>query len=84
MIVPLIDSAAPSCIDKYRFWIRNFVGSWKDIDISGKLMYLGRFLGPDVDDDSWIAPVAKYKSRCALIAGSGSAAEVTAPLYRRR
>eukprot|EP00959_Pyramimonas_sp_CCMP1952_P035715 747872-Pyramimonas_sp.AAC.1 len=69
LIVPLIDSAAPNCISKYRLWIRNFLGSWSDIGIPGKLKYLEMFLGPDVDEDSWIAPVAKYNMRCAMIAG---------------
>eukprot|EP00959_Pyramimonas_sp_CCMP1952_P129572 2709485-Pyramimonas_sp.AAC.1 len=52
--------------------------------ISGKLKYLGMFLGPDVEWDSWHAPLSKYQSRCAMIAAGGSATEVTVLLYRRR
>eukprot|EP00959_Pyramimonas_sp_CCMP1952_P131174 2742299-Pyramimonas_sp.AAC.1 len=54
------------------------------MSISGSLKYLGMFLGPDVEWDSWLAPMSKYRARCSAIASSGAAAEVSSLLYCRR
>ncbi|CAK0888508.1 unnamed protein product, partial [Prorocentrum cordatum] len=74
-IVPLIDSASPEVIHQYRLWLGTHLPGWTSMGISGKLKYLGMFLGPDVEWDSWHAPLSKYQSRCALIAAGGSATE---------
>eukprot|EP00959_Pyramimonas_sp_CCMP1952_P371676 7783086-Pyramimonas_sp.AAC.1 len=45
--------------------------------ISGKPKVFGMFLGPDVEWDSWRAPLCKCRTRRAMIAAGGSVTQAT-------
>ena len=71
-------------ISVIRDWLVTHIPSWSRMTVIGAGKYLGFLLGPAASDDSWRAPVAKWRRRVAAIREAGLAPSLGITNYNTR
>eukprot|EP00959_Pyramimonas_sp_CCMP1952_P044704 933936-Pyramimonas_sp.AAC.1 len=62
-IVPVGGQLTPALVERFRTWLARNIPEWADFEIADKVKYLGIWLGPGVECESWGSPFRKYLSR---------------------
>eukprot|EP00959_Pyramimonas_sp_CCMP1952_P262345 5485714-Pyramimonas_sp.AAC.1 len=84
VLVPLGSVLTDILATRIKNWLRLNIPDWSDFRVAPLAKYLGLWIGPSADYDSWASPQLKYFHRCSGVARLGASTEVSARTYNRR